>query len=605
MMKKIKSELQKYALIIGFVHKYKKSLILELIVKSCLEASTPFLSYILTGIIVDNLANLTKNNVNDLLWSVLTFSCLILFISVLLNLISHHITLVEKDMNYLIKENISERSRTIDYTSLVDSETRNELTKALEGSINYGGIVMFTSTLGAVFKCIIQVAYSLIILLQLLYSSRNDISIYLLLLIAIAITIVFVSNIYVNFKNAKTNYGFYEKNIDNYRKENYFKTLLFNRDIACDIRIYNIKPLIINRISTILNSYREYLKEAFSVLGKRSGLLQGGNQIFSFIIYLSVAIIAYNSNLSASFVILICGSLIQFIGGLGAFCVQLVDLTMHSNYLIHYCRFMNNTNVRSEKNGLEDQPVNFEIEFKNVSFAYPDSADLVLDDISFCISNNKKIALVGENGSGKSTIVALLCKFYKPQKGVILLNGKDINCINDADYYKCLSVVFQDFEIFSLSIQSNISFTNTPDTNKIINIFKGLNLYSKIKENHFMLNDIIGNDYSKGINMSGGELQKIAIARAIYKNSRLVILDEPTSAIDAISEMNLYENIDKIVGKKSVLYISHRMASCKFCDLIIVLKHGRIVQTGTHSQLVKIEGEYRKLWISQAELYRS
>lgn len=243
---------------------------------------------------------------------------------------------------------------------------------------------------------------------------------------------------------------------------------------------------------------------------------------------------------------------------------------------------------------------NFSFEFDNVSFRYPSSEEYALKNVSLRIDSKTKLGIVGKNGSGKTTFIKLLARLYDPTEGRILLNGKDIRQYDYHQYMKLFSVVFQDFVIFPFTLGENISCLNKYNDSDIQYILNHLDL-KQLSLNSYMYKTF----EELGIEISGGEAQKIAIARAIYRNAPCIILDEPTAALDPLSENEIYQNFSAISSGKTSIYISHRLSSCRFCDNIIVFNSGHIVQQGSHNDLVKEkDGEYLKLWTAQAQYYK-
>ena len=263
------------------------------------------------------------------------------------------------------------------------------------------------------------------------------------------------------------------------------------------------------------------------------------------------------------------------------------------------------------KNGMcmNNAPVNYQaldkplIEFKNVSFAYPDSEKTVLKNLNLTLRRGERLAVVGKNGSGKTTFVKLLCRLYDPIEGEILFNGKNIKEYDYKEYLNLFSVVFQDFKLLALPLAQNISGGEAYDKLKVVEVLKntGLDL-SKFKNAEETY--LYKNFDDEGVNISGGEGQKIAIARALYKDAPLIILDEPTAALDPIAEAEIYSKFDGLVKNKTSLYISHRLSSCKFCSHILVFDAGLIVQEGSHEELLAEDGLYSKLWNAQAQYYQ-
>lgn len=210
------------------------------------------------------------------------------------------------------------------------------------------------------------------------------------------------------------------------------------------------------------------------------------------------------------------------------------------------------------------------------------------------------------NGSGKTTFIKLLVRLYDPSEGEILLNGVTIKQFDYDEYLNLLAVVFQDFSLFSFKLGQNVASVLTYDKEKALRALNAANFVQSLEKMPEDLDSYLYNDYEDGgMEISGGEAQKIAMARAIYKDAPFIILDEPTAALDPISESEIYSGFDKIVGSKTAIYISHRLSSCRFCDTILVFDHGEIVQTGSHDELVQNKaGKYYELWNAQAQYYR-
>lgn len=247
----------------------------------------------------------------------------------------------------------------------------------------------------------------------------------------------------------------------------------------------------------------------------------------------------------------------------------------------------------------------YEVEFRNVSFKYPGAENWSLRNLSMKFRVGERLAIVGENGSGKTTFIKLLCRLYDPQEGVILLNGIDIRKYNYRNYMSIFSVVFQDFQLLSQPLGANVAGSSHYDRERVIKALVDAGFGERLEE--MGLDTYLYRDFAEdGIDVSGGEAQKIAIARALYKDAPFIILDEPTAALDPIAEAEIYSKFNDIAGDKTAVYISHRLSSCKFCDEIAVFQDGRIVQQGTHEALLAQEdGQYARLWNAQAQYYQT
>lgn len=248
----------------------------------------------------------------------------------------------------------------------------------------------------------------------------------------------------------------------------------------------------------------------------------------------------------------------------------------------------------------------YKFEFKNVSFKYPFSEKYALKNLNITLNAGERLAVVGLNGAGKTTFIKLLLRLYEPTEGKILLNGNDISLYDKDSYYKIFSPVFQEVNLFAFSLAENVSMSEKEiiDRKKVQENLEKAGLKEKLKS----LKDGIDTQilkiiYDDGVDFSGGEKQKLALARALYKNAPVVILDEPTAALDAIAESKLYENFDKLIGGKTSVYISHRLSSTKFCDKVAFFKDGKLSEYGTHDSLMKKNGDYAKMFHTQSQYY--
>ncbi|MBM7709654.1 ABC transporter ATP-binding protein [Enterococcus lemanii] len=246
------------------------------------------------------------------------------------------------------------------------------------------------------------------------------------------------------------------------------------------------------------------------------------------------------------------------------------------------------------------------ITFQRVSFKYPDADTYAIKNLSMQFEIGKRFAIVGENGSGKTTFIKLLCRLYEPTEGVILLNGIDIRKYNYADYLALFSVVFQDFHLFSLTIAQNIASSTNYDEEKVQRCLTEAGLAERLTKTANGIESYLYKDFNRlGIEISGGEAQKIAIARALYKDAPFMILDEPTASLDPIAEEEIYQKFNQMIRDRTAIYISHRLSSCRFCDEILVFNQGELIQRGTHQALVNQKSEkYAELWQAQAQYYQ-
>ena len=339
------------------------------------------------------------------------------------------------------------------------------------------------------------------------------------------------------------------------------------------------------------------------------------NAVLNIAIYLFVAIKAFIGAFGIGNFILYHGAIGRFVDAVSGFVRNMGELLYNNRYLVQLYEYLDlpKDMYRGSLAVEKRDDIDYEIEFRDVSFRYPNTDVWALRHVNMKFKIGDKLAIVGENGSGKTTFIKLLCRLYDPTEGKILLNGIDITRYRYDEYIGLFSVVFQDYILFGFPLGENVSAGLTYDDAKVRDCLIRAGMGEKLaaldadkdaKEKD-ALKRAIGWEYdSEGGNFSGGEIQKIAIARALYKDAPFIILDEPTAALDPIAEAEIYENFNQMVQNKTSVFISHRLSSCKFCDTIAVFDGGQIVQEGPHEILAAAAGgKYSRLWAAQAKYY--
>lgn len=280
------------------------------------------------------------------------------------------------------------------------------------------------------------------------------------------------------------------------------------------------------------------------------------------------------------------------------------DIIKKTNYAYEYIVLMRYpVAIEKGERHVADKP--HTIEFKNVDFTYPNTEVQVLKNVSLTLSAGEHLSVVGLNGAGKTTFVKLLCRLYDPTAGEILLDGVNISEYDYKEYMQLFSPVFQDFKLFAFSMKENIVLGDDVEKEAVLPLVGQVGLEEKVSSMEKGLDTMLFKFYEEdGIEPSGGEQQKLAIARALYKKSPVVILDEPTAALDPVAEYDIYRQFEELVGGKTAVYISHRLSSCKFCDRIAVFSDGRVAEYGTHDELLKLGGIYAEMFAAQAQYYR-
>ncbi len=338
---------------------------------------------------------------------------------------------------------------------------------------------------------------------------------------------------------------------------------------------------------------------------KNFSLLNVVNTFILVAVYIFIVLKAYVGAITIGAIFIQINAVMRLYNALGSFLTQYNMLKASAENFQYSIDYFNLPEIKNTGNRKIDFTAPVEIAFQDVSFKYPGSEQLVLKNINLKISAGQRLAVVGMNGAGKTTMIKLLCRLYQPTTGCITLNGIDIAEYDIDDYVKILAVVFQDFKLFAFAMDINIAFSNDVNDTALETALIDAGLSNLLAELSGNTGVAIGKNYQdNGRDFSGGEQQKLAIARALYKNAPVVILDEPTAALDPIAEYEVYSKFDKLVAGKTAIFISHRLSSCKFCDNIAVFDQGEIVQWGNHTTLLADkDGKYHELWSAQAQHY--
>ena len=273
-------------------------------------------------------------------------------------------------------------------------------------------------------------------------------------------------------------------------------------------------------------------------------------------------------------------------------------------YIGHLRQFLSydvESTVTGTRQSLQSNPT---IRFQNVSFRYPNREDYALTDINITLNPGTKYALVGANGAGKTTFIKLLLGLYKPTSGTILVNDVPIDHISTSAYNRLFTTVFQDYQILGFNMEENITLQTNVQRDTIMRCIRDAGLEKTVESLPEGIHTYMSREYAdNGVDMSGGERQKLAIARALYKEADIYILDEPTAKLSPQSEFELYENFRRLVHEKTAIFISHRLSSCRLCDQIFVLDCGKLIESGTHDALMRQKGVYAEMFSMQARPY--
>ncbi len=396
-----------------------------------------------------------------------------------------------------------------------------------------------------------------------------------------------------------------DKENDITTKFNYFYAQSKNTGAGKDIRIYSLGDRFIAVMAQLVYEIdklaRIYTKTDFSVSGVRALL----NLLRELVAYAYLTYLAATGKLSVSDFIFYFGIITGFSNWIVSLVYCISSLERCCNQCSRYREYVEGDSFEHQSTNNNTPTAVDSVEFKNISFAYPQSDKTVLNNISFKVTKGENIAIVGENGAGKTTLIKLLCGLYKTDKGEIIINSKSSSEFEKGEYFSLFSPVFQDYSFLPLTVAQNIAASLDFDEEKVISSLKSAGIYDKIKSLPNGINTKMIKEINKDAeDFSGGEKQKLLLAKAVFKNAPVLILDEPTAALDPIAENEIYTHFNSFIKDKTAIYISHRLSSCVFCNRIAVFEKGKLVQTGTHNELLNnLDGAYSKLWNAQAQYY--
>ena len=600
----------------AYIHALSPSYFPLSIVIMLLQRVRPFVVMILSAKIVDMVVG--KVEKAEIYQVVFLMVGIIFVLDLLIYVLQHMLEIrrclvsdrKNRDIGYKAMEldyEILERNSTLELISKADSNT--------DANGGMGGYLRKTvNLLGSMFSCIA----ALVTMGGLLTVSQTDgegfvyaffgsnIS-YTVLLFFVCISIFINSR--CEQKQGRIRYESSQAQTLSGRIYWMFFNMINDYPLGKDIRIFKMQDMIEQKGAKARDEIEQVQKKAIRDEFKIAMVATAVQNIFIFAAYLFVGIKAVYGMISVGDVTKYSGAIILLQSEISNLFGIWIDLKTHSTYLKSYSELMEIPNEKYAGTLPVEKRLDnvYELEFKNVSFHYPNSDRMILKNVSFKLKNGAKLAIVGANGAGKTTFIKLLCRLYDPTEGEILLNGIDIRKYDYDEYIRLFSIVFQDYKIVSFSVAENVAAGPEFDRERVVQCLKDAGVYERVAKMKSGIDSRLLKDQQdgdeEGIEISGGEKQKIALARALYRDAPMVILDEPTSALDPLAEQDIYQRFNEMVSNKTAVFISHRMSSCKFCDEILVFDDGRIVENGTHETLVATGGVYQKMWEAQAQYY--
>lgn len=602
---------------LSYIHKLAPTYPALSVLNMLLRRVQTFLTMILGAKIIDMiLAGKEKNDIYKMVF--LMIGC-VLVSTLLRSILDHRLEIGRCLVSDRKRRDIGYKAMNLDYEILERNSTMELISKAdsnTDALGGFGGYLQKTVNLfGAFFSCVAAIVTMSGLLFTsegigegVLYDFLNSEISYGVLLLFVILSIAI--NNRCQEKQEKIQYESSQAQTLSGRIYWLFFNLMSDYPLGKDIRIFKMQDVIekngVRARDEIERVQRKTIKASLKV---SIGELLSQN-IFIFVAYFFVGMKAVYGMISVGDVAMYSGAIIILQREISDLFGIWIELKTHNTYLKTYTELMEIPNEKYEGTIPVEKRLDheYELEFRNVSFHYPNSDRLILKNISFKLTTGKKLAIVGANGAGKTTFIKLLCRLYDPTEGQILLNGIDIRKYEYDEYIRLFSIVFQDYKIFSFSVAENVAAGPEYEEDRVVKCLKEAGIYERVSQMKYgiesrLLKDQQDND-QEGIEISGGEKQKIALARALYRDAPLVILDEPTSALDPLAEQDIYKRFNEMVSDKTAIFISHRMSSCRFCDEVVVFDEGEIVETGRHEELVaNTGGVYHKMWEAQAQYY--
>ena len=496
----------------------------------------------------------------------------------------------------------------LDYDNLENTEVRQLRRKIVEFSrINFHGKQLLLMSVGRLVNITISAILALVLGIEmfvLMFASGFS---WLIILLACLIVGLVAFNVWYSFREKDKMGAVYRNVSQTMIDENRIDEAMDCYNMGKDVRLYRQDKLIMKIKNYAFDLHKKAFRTMESKRYKINMPLTFTGILLEAIIYVFVCVYALLGTFGIGSIVKYVGFVETITGCITSYFAVFADIKYNTPFVEDYLAYfdipqkMYQGSLTVEKRDDNE----YYVEFKDVSFKYPGSDTYALRHVNMKFKVGEKLAVVGMNGSGKTTFIKLMCRLYDPTEGEILLNGVNIKKYDYDEYLAMFSVVFQDFKLFSFTLGENVASGSDYDDDEVVSALNQSGFGERLTTMPNGIKTSLYKDFDKnGVEVSGGEAQKIALARALYKNAPFIILDEPTAALDPMAEYEIYSKFNEIVGDKAAIYISHRLSSCRFCDKIAVFDNGQIVQRGSHDELVADKsGKYYELWHAQAQYY--
>ncbi len=515
-----------------------------------------------------------------------------LFSMIIINRLSNVMNSVYELVQNDFQIKISDKITKLNLETIESGEFHDQLEKAKTGISWYsGGIVGITNNVSLFISSIITICGTLTIIVKFSIS------------VVFFIILTSILNIVVTALAQKRDANFRKRLVTVNRKLGYFLNIFTDRKITKEVRLYKADELIEEKVNNFLDTEWKEERKRTTYGNKIRVLIDVINYANQTFLYLFFAWKTIRKAITISSFTIYLNAGITFYNGIINVTTQYIEIEKNSSFLKEYMTFMQLPERNKQIKYTNILPHKIKtIEFKNVSFRYSNSEKFALENVSVKINVGEKISLIGPNGAGKTTFIKLLCGLYEPTFGEILIDGVPLSQYDEMEYLKKISAVFQDYKDFAFTIAENIAVDNV-DIEKLYSVLDAVELSAKIRALSKMENTNFSKEFDEsGVEFSGGEKQRIAIARALYKDAEFIILDEPTASLDPLAEQQIFQLFKKIIDNRTAIFISHRMSSCLLCDRVILFENGKIAASGKHSSMLNNE-LYSKMWEAQSKYY--
>lgn len=578
-----------------------------------LRSLTPFLAVVMPKFIIDSLTSRT-DGMRVVILILITVGAGLLS-SLLISFLEKARDIQAFTVNSHIKLALDQKMMSTDYANLENPEIADLLYRAKDTENRCGSLHVFFDQCMNILSGILSLSGYLAILVSLCMSDRlsaltttgngaldfvtRNSALFLLLFAGLTVT-----GSFMNKSLQKKEDQFYEECVPIFRKLAYHWRLSKNYSVGKDIRVSNLFPLLRrDRHSMVRQAEQKQYAYNATALRYESGTAMF-MQLQTILVYLFISLKVFIQSITLGSFYMYSAAIFRLNETVSAVFENFFQMSYSLTYYDAYYQLLELPPLHHQTS----EPVPAfpcDIEFRDVWFRYPGTDRDILKGFSAVIPCGKKLAVVGQNGAGKTTLIYLLLRLYTPSKGVILLNGKDIQDYDLESYQAVFSVVFQDFQLFAFDAAENVAGSEDYNAEKVEDVLKKAGVFQRLEKSDGIHTPITRRLQENGVELSGGEAQKLAIARAIYRESSAVILDEPTAALDPLSEMEIMRSFAQLIQNKTALIISHRLSSCRFCDEIWVIENGVLLQQGSHDDLVSQKNQlYYQMWTAQASLYQ-